>query len=511
MLEMPFGEWLPDRVDYKNPGLETCTNVIPSPRGYQPAYAPASGGVVLSERSILGAEGFERADGTPVVVCATTSDLYVIVSGSSTASSLSLSLSVSDYVSFAQFDTKIYASTKNGATWVLDDIETDVTFAAATGSPPKANAMGRVQDFLVMGNLEDVDASNAPYRIRWSKYNNPDGAWDTDIATQSEAVDLDAQEGPVTAISGGSFGFVFQKNGVSRLTYTGSGSVFDLELYEKNRGCTAPGSVVRIGDVAYFLSQDGFMRTDGTSVESVSRTKVWEWFLENVNQTYLGEVVGAADWENRCVVWVFAGGDGSEKTGQMWFNWETGQWSYVASEVEYVVETQQDGLTLEQVAAIYPDIDAMQVTLDSPIFQAKGRTLGAFVLGNAGGAFSSAFSSAFAKAQNDIAEYTTITGSSLPGELVSGSIQLQSGRRNFVRGVTPLVENEDEGTQVTLHCRERMTQSIEASDTVEIGNIGFAPFNHDARYFRIGHTMPSGQRWRNAYGYQVDASPSGRT
>lgn len=485
--EFTLGEWLPEQSDYGNPGLEVCKNVIPSPSGYNPAYALETTAATVSG-TVLGAIGLERSDGTSVVCAGTTSDLYVIVGGTANASSLSLSLSNGDWISFAQFDAKVYASTKNGDTWVLDDIETDTTFAAASGTPPEANALGRVGEFLVAGNLQDIGAEgDQPYRVRWSQFNNPDGTWGTDVATQSDFQDLDAQQGPVTAISGGTFGLIFQKFGISRMDYIGGSSVFRFELYEKNRGAASGHSVVRVGDQAYFLSFDGFFVTDGASTQSISRGRVWEWFLENANQSYIQDVVGTVDWQNRCVVWAFAGDSARAFTDQLRFNWETGRWSHIEQAVDFPVTAAKDGLSLEQVAAIYSNLDTMTISLDSPVFQPAGRTIKAF----SGGALS------------------TFTGASLMATFESGSMQPQKGRRSFVRGVTPLIANESENTICTIGYRDTMTKSYTVSPASAVGTIGYAPFNVDGRYFRVGMEVPAATTWSDAYGYQVEFNASG--
>lgn len=483
--EIAFGPWLPEQTDYNNPGLEECKNAIPSPSGYLPAYSLSASGVTVTG-TVIGAQGFEKADGTPVVCVATTSDIYVITGGTANASSLALSLSAStDQVVFERFNAKVYASTKSGDVWVLDDVESDTTFAAASGTPPNANAMARVVDFLVLGDVND--GTDYPYRIQWSQFNNPDGTWGTDIATQSGFVDLNAQHGPVTAIAGGSFGIVFQKFGVSRLTYAQNKAVFALDLYEKNRGCIAGHSVLRRGDLAYYLSSDGFMETDGASVRPISRGKMWEWFLENSNASYHEFVSGAIDWSRRCCVWVFAGGDAQDYTGQLWYNWETERWGYVEQGVDRLVTTVEAGLTLEQVAAIYSNIDTMPLSLDSSVFQASGRKMSAL---NGG----------------DLSDFT---GSTLEAVFTGGSVQPVTGHRTFIRAVTPLLANESEGTMVSIGTRETMTKSFVTSQSSTVGTQGYAPLNVDGRYFRTTITVPSGQQWSDAYGYQIEYESSG--
>lgn len=485
--EIQFGPWLADATDYKNPGLEVCTNCIPSPSGYQPVYAASGSGATVTG-TIIGAETFIRSDGTLATCCATTSDLYVIIGGTANASSLSLSLSTSDRVVFEQFNSEVYATTKDGDTWYLTDIDTDTTFAAVSGTIPSANAIGRVRDFLVMGDYDD--GTDYPFQVSWSPFNNPSGTWGTDVATQTDFQPLDPQHGPVTAISGGSFGLVFQRSGISRMTYVGGARVFDFDLYEKNRGCVAPQSVARVGDIAYYLSYDGFFRTDGASVQSISQGRIWAWFLDNSNQANIELVTAAIDFERRCVVWFFMASDTSVYNGQLWYNWETERWSYVNQTAEFGVLTQRGtGTTLEQLASTYPDLDAMMVSLDDESFRPSGRTMGAFV-GN---------------------ELSAFTGASLSPLLTTGSFQFSPGQRQFIRGIAPLLANDNEDTTVAVAVRDAMTKSFVTTPSVAVGTAGYAPVNADGRYFRVTTEVPAGSTWSDAYGLQVEYSRSGAT
>ena len=55
------------------------------------------------------------------------------------------------------------AATLNKAgVWYLTDIETDTTFAAESWTIPHGAVIGRVSDFLFLGNLVDTDTSDAP-------------------------------------------------------------------------------------------------------------------------------------------------------------------------------------------------------------------------------------------------------------------------------------------------------------------------------------------------------------
>lgn len=482
--EYTLGAWLPDITDYKNPGLEVCTNAIPGPGGYRPAH-----GINTSEgdagASVLSAQTFQRGDGTRVTVCATAGDLHHITGG--TVSDSSLSLSLTGPVRFERFGSTIYASSKEGV-WYLDDIEADTAFVAENWTIPHGLAMARVGDFLFMGNLIDTDTNDAPYRVRWSPFNNPKGEWETSIALQSDAVDMPEGLGVVMGITGGNTGMIFQRNGLSRIQYTGGTSVFQKQVVDTQRGCAAALSIAQVGDTVYYLSDDGFFVTNGTAGESISRGRVWEWFLDNASQAFLGEVQAAVDWPNRCVVWTIPNDSGAF-TGLLYYNWETQWWSYVNLSVDCVFASGVAGLTLEQVASIYPDLDAMALSLDSPAFQARGRSLAAFVGG---------------------IQYQ-LSGDALEARFEGGEFQPQPGKRVFIRGVTPLLNEAAESALVTVSGKARPGASTTSEPDVAIGPAGFAPFNFDTRFSRVGISIPAGSEWSDAYGYQVDFDVSGDT
>ncbi len=482
--EFSLGAWLPDVTDYKNPGLEICTNAIPGPGGYKPARgANTSEGDVGA--AVLSAMSFQRADGTRVTVCATAGDLHHIVGGTVTDSALTLTLT--EPVRFERFGETIYASSKEGV-WYLDDIETDNTFAAESWTIPHGLAMARVGDFLFMGNLTDTDTTDAPYRVRWSPFNNPKGAWATSISLQSDAVDMPENLGVVMGITGGNTGLIFQRNGLSRIQYTGGASVFDKRVVDTQRGLAAPFSLAQVGENVFYLSDDGFFVTNGTAGQSISRGRVWDWFLDTAQQTYLPDVQAAVDWPNRCIVWTIPG-DGGAFVGLLYYNWETQMWAHVGLATDCVFASGVAGLTLEQVAALYPDIDAMPESLDSPSFAARGRSLAAMIGG---------------------IQYQ-LMGSSLAAVFESGEFQPQPGKRVFVRSVAPIVAEQSEGTLVTVTGRERAGASYTLAPDVAIGPAGFAPFNFDSRFVRVGMTIPAGTTWADAYGYQVDFDVSGDT
>ena len=504
--EFKLGPWLPDQIDYKSGALEDCRNAVPSPSGYRPARKAIGTGIFLEETSIeleastdlilpedglgsivletavigrvVGVESFYKADGSAVIAICTETDLATVVGTTVTNTTIGFGPLVAGDVDFAQFGASIYVTIKGVDTFFLADIETDLMFAPSGGTPPSAVAIARVADFLVMGNLEDIDTSDAPYRLRWSRFNDPQGPWVTDIATQSGFFDMPKDQGDITAISGGTFGFVFQRRGISRFTYTGGGAVFALELFEKNRGCPSPRSIVRIGNQVYFISFDGFFVTDGASVTSISQGRLWRWLNERVDPDLIPTIPGAADLENRCVVWSIPreailpgfgleiGGD-DNFTLQLYYSWETGEWSYVVRAVDWLFSS-----TRKSAGGGDP---------------ARGQVLTAFV----------------------DEELAYLEGPPLEATLETSSMQPSPGNRTFVRGVTPLIENEEKDTLISIGTRDDMVAPVDFTTPVTIGALGYAPLSSDGRYHRVKIVIPEDSEWGDAYGYQVDSDVSG--
>lgn len=483
MIEFRFGPWLPDATDYSNPGLEVCKNALPGPGGYQPALGPSASIADVGD-PVLSAKGFERKSGARITVCATAGDLHVIVGGTVTDSGLTLALTAPPV--FEQFGSSVWATEKDGGTWVLADVETDTTFVAVANIMPSARALWRVGDFLFAGNLTDTDTTDQPYRIRWSPFNNPGGDWETDIGTQSDAVDMPFEYGAVMGGSGWGFGVILQRAAISRISYTGGAGAFSKEIVDRQRGCASSASIVSVGDRVFFLSDDGFFYTDGGPAQSISRGRVWNWFQANVGQTFLEQVKGAVDWPNRCVVWTLPNEDGAI-FGRLYFNWETDQWSYVEGLVDCLFASGKEGLTLEQVAALYPNLDTMTISLDSPLFRAQGRLLAAFVDGN----------------------QVTLTGDTLAMEMETGEFQVMPGQRCYVTEVMPLITNPDDSTVVELRGLVVQNQTYIESGETATGPLGFAPFNFDARYYRVRLAVPAGTLWSDAFGFQITATVSG--
>ena len=487
IVDLPLGEWLPDRPDQKN-ALITAEGCIADAGCYRPVPSLTSSGATITG-TCAGAFRTGRTTGQPVVMVGTSADLFVIVGGTVTASGLALALGSNPIWVFERFGKFIFA-TAGGVTYYMADIDSSTTFTAAPGSPPQARAMGRVGDMLMMGNLvQDIDATFAPYRIRWSQFNNPTGTWSDDIATQSGAIDMDPVYDEVTAIAGGRYGLICQKDAVSRIIYTAGSAAFSKELIEEQRGCIAPASLVRVGAIAFALGRDGFWQSNGASVQLISSGRVWEWFLSEADATLISKTQAAVDYRNRCIWWNFFTEGAISRQRQLIWSWEQNRWSSASIQADWMFSSRVAGTLVDAVPFGDTIVDSTEDLVDAAKFQDGDRTFSGFVgtsLQNANGT---------------------------PVEAVfeTGEMQPAPGYRSMIRGIAPIVEGNASTAAISVGTRLNLTsEAVSYSAESTPGAQGFAPLRKDGRYIRAKMRIPAGTGWMKASAAQVDFVQGGR-
>lgn len=487
--EFPLGQWLPDQQDFKNPGLIEATNVFPIGTTYEPINGPVASGTLVAGQCV-GAIRMVRPDGSQLIVIGTKTDLYTVSGDVVTASELELDLGDGASWSFVPFGRMVWAFAEGEKPFCLPDIVTDAVFELHAGVAPKAKCAARVGDFVFAGNMEDYTLEAAPYRVRWSRFNDPAGDWIDDIATQAGAVDMPIQHGPVIAIAGGDIGLVLQRYAVQRFDYNGSASVFTRREISAGRGCAAPQSVVTVAGATYFLSDDGFFRTDGASLTSISSQRVFSFFQDDVRPEGYELVQGAVDWRTRCIIWSYACKTGFGRFDrQMIYSWESDRWTLATLEHDWLFDTIKSGMTLEQVSAVYPNIDAMTHSLDSPVFIARGRQLSCLKAGY----------------------LCNMTGPTLEAVFETGEIQPEPGYRARVSSIALLAENQDANAWFSLGSRDlQKGAAIRWTSEKQEGRDGYAYPAIDGRYVRARVRVPEGARWSKASGLQVEYVKTGR-
>lgn len=315
-----FGEWAPDNDRNIAPGrmvmwlngdpvpLQDAKNVIYTGQAYRPLGPPAeSGGPVALPVTPIEAAAFMGPAGSIFVMAGSATSLYYTNDYASAWTPCGSGFTGTDW-SFARYGNCIYAT--NGA----DPIQAfDVTNAAAgftdlaAGTAPVAKRLGIIRDFLVAGNIVSGDQVGTNV-LQWSALANP-AQWDLPNtqaarASQSGAQSLYAEYGDIQYIAQGEeMAMVFQETGITRLQYVGGDVVFSFYTFERKRGLANPKAAVQVGNAVYYLSDDGFYATDGSSVDPIGYAKVNRWFRADCSD--ISKVRAALDSVNQIVMWAY--------------------------------------------------------------------------------------------------------------------------------------------------------------------------------------------------------------
>jgi len=481
-VEIPFGEWLPDVPDYKNPGCLTANNVIPSPGGYGPFLGAVAQGDSTAG-TCLGAKHLFRTTGAAIVVGGTGTSLFSIVGGTLAATTGLTDIGADAYWSIAQFNAFVIAAGPNNNIKALTDIDSDTTWSDLAGSPPQAKVVARVGNFLMAANLPSL-----PFSFQNSALNSPTD-WPTpgtaDARQKSSGRgNLQFEYGEITGIAGDRYAMMFQQRAVSRIDFVGPPQVFQITPIEEARGCIAPQSIITVGFMTYFLAHDGFWATDGNQTFPIGTSKVNRWFFDNVSETDRFRTQGAIIWEKECIIWSFYPADNA--TGfnrQIIFSWAQNKWSTANLPVDWIVDNKVGATTLEDLDALFATLEDVTPNLDSSFWGARSRVLSAFIQDGAGNT-----------------EINLLNGTALEAEFETSDTEPKPGNRVAVKRIYPMVENADINTTAALVTREQKGGAPMTTAFAPINNAGFCPVNGSGRFVRTRTVIPAAASWDRAQG-----------
>lgn len=481
-VDVPLGPWLPDQPNFRNPGCVVAENVLPTPGGYGPIPGWAGVGVSTTNDVSGAAQVFDNS-GASVLVGGGGTRLFT-VRGTTLAETTGLSAAVA--WDFARFNDFVFATDVNNAPQYLTDIDTDDTWSSVPGSPPQAKYCATINNFLFLGNID-----GAPYRIQWSPYNNPAGTWGTDRLTQAGLADLATEFGGVQRIIGGRFGLIFQERGIQSIVYVGAPVVWDVQVLSKDRGTPAPWSVVNVGHTVYFLAQDGFFATDGSTPVPIGGSRINTWFFDTAAPASISGVQGAVDWENQCVLWAFQSRESEVRDYLLIYSWQEQRWSYAKLSTHWLVPTVTAGVTLEGLDALYPSgLESVPYSLDSSQFVGASRKLAAFVDGSTG------------------SDLGTFTGPPMAAAWETTEIQPVPGRRVFIHGVRPVARFQDPDFSAQIAMQDGF--GVErVGQPRPMGFGGFCPASGEGNTVRIRLTKPGSGAWSDAQGVQLQFRVAG--
>lgn len=459
-----YGSWIPDLtttavIDATGAlRLREALNVIPGPGCYEP-----QADVVVATNSLsatcMGAFACTDKNGIVNWFAGTSAELSRMHSNTLTWSVVSAgggyALTSEDRWSFAKYGNRVFAAAVTNNLQHMT-MSSGSSFSDVAGSPPRFRHIAVVKNFLLGAGTADD-----PQRVQWSGLDNPN-TWTVDAATFADYQDLLGPGGWNTGIVvglAGSDAVIMQERSVWRMLYVGEPYIFQIDPVENARGAIAPGSIVQAASYAYYLSDDGFYKFDGSTSVPIGMGRVDNTFLADVDMSRLDAISSIADAHRSIVLWHYKSVDGSSPNKILVYNWQMDNWSLLEQEGEY----------------LWRSLNRSSGATELAVFDTSHRA-------------------------------ATFTGTNKAATITTAEYQL-SGGRSLVREVYPLIEGASPTVQ--LGYRPHVLVSNTVTAVISLNAYGYAPCRVDSRYFQSTQRVAAGSSWSHWKGMKINATPTG--
>ena len=486
-MQVPFAEWLPDLPDHANPGSTQAKNVYRAVNSYRPWRDIVNASANALDARCQGASAFKSDSGTVSVFAGDNTKLYKFISNAfvDASGSTTFACPVDSYWDFIKFGEAVIAFNGTDTTQAWD-LDSSTDFANLAGSPPIFKHAAVIGNFIVTGNQP-----TAQNKVAWASVNSST-AWVPGV-NQSDTETL-PEGGAITGMTGGQYGLIFQENRITRMDYRGGNVIFSFRRIEDNRGAVQGKSVVKVGNLVYFLSEDGFYVTDGNTSTPIGNGKVDRFFFNDLKVALRERVRASVDHENKLVCWSYPSATGTNSGIQndkvIIYHYESNRWSLIEIDHEIIFDYISPGYTLEELDD-YPsssanNIDAIDISLDSAFWLGGLRSFGVFGTTHFLGAFQ---------------------GNTLKAEIGTGETEIFPMNRSLVTHVRPIVDTDSATGSLTFRNRVADTNFTTVENTMH--STGTIPFHKSARYFKFNLQVPASTTWNDAQGIDIEAIKEG--
>jgi hypothetical protein len=473
MPRLLFGPWLPDQPAHLNEGVMQADGAYPIANGYAPigGFSPAPNGFLPTPSRGAGAY---RTGG--VIYLFVASDAQIHRYQNSGYTSLVSGLANGLGVKFTPYSTLMIAT--NGTDPIQKFVPaTPTVMTNLGGSPPTARFMGLVRGFLVLGY-----ASDSPLRVAWSDNGNPE-EWTAGGGSDAGVFDM-AGGGDITGVVGGEYGLIFQENRIVRMSFTGSDTVWQFDEIATDVGCVVPGSIATWGRLTFFLSNRGFMVCDGNTVEAIGNEKIDRTFASLSDRSYIENLTAVVDPRNSLYIVTVPSADPANRI--FLYNYALQRWSSAPMSVQRVFSGLAQATSLEELSDMYPDLDAMTVSLDSAAFKGGYPLLLLFDGTNTLG---------------------SLSGTPIAATFTDAEREMFQGRQARIKSVRPITDAAAPTVSITGRNSLAETQATQSYGAIRRG--GVMPVRESWNLSQVTIAIPP-QTWTYAQGVDVDVAQGGR-
>lgn len=423
---MKLGELLPDQPARDNPGLVRAEGCLPGALSYEPFPDAVIDATISANilQVIRGGAMLYDSGGTRHKMIG---GEFSIQEGDDYASSFGSygGLALDWY--FVAWGDDFYAVNQ----WDVMQSGTmgAGTVAAVTGAP-RAHTLDVVRDFIMAGR----DIATSENRIvSWCALGDPTD-WAPSITTQAGNQILN-DVGAVQRVIGGEYATIFCERAIYRATYIGPPIIWQFDRVESGRGAFDDSSVIKIGELIYFLDPTGFFVFDGTQSLPISSEKISQTFFDDFDRSNNRRISVAADLKNTRIFWWYRDKSAVQKC--MVYNWATKRWT--------------GPTVLNAGFAMWDDeFDAMSIfNVDTT------------------------------------SDFYTLTGNPLQATIETGEEAGNPGGQTVVNGLRPVVDGDAPVVTAALGSRDSTSGAVTwTADEPINADTGYADVRSQARYHR---------------------------
>lgn len=496
MIAVKFGPWLPDLPDYENPGSTEALNVLPrTENSYGPLAGLSAATGAMTNRP-QGAGAFRDSDGNVHTFAADASDLFKL--DGTTWDEISkttgaYTIPTDGVVNFVQYGNRVISLLGLADPLQSYVMGTSSAFADLAAAAPRARYGAVIRNHVMVGNTYDSGDGNVPNRVWWCAIDDPTD-WPTIGTADAAAKQSDYQDLPsggwvqaIIGAIGGVDGAVFMEKAIYRVQYEGPPTIYGFYEVERDRGTPAPNSVVAVGNIAFYLAEDGFYAFNGTQSSPIGAQKVDKTFFADVDQSYFHRIYGAGDPINKMVFWAYpgTGNTGGRPNKGLVYNWETGWWSRFEVDSEILLRDLSVGYSLDDLDA-FGDLDSLPFSLDSRVWTGGRLVLSAF------------------DTNKKLARFA---GSNLAATI--DTTELGGSARIYCNCVRPQSDAPLSNMTVAMKYRQQPGEALTTTSAASIDGDGQAHFRVNGRYLRARLNIAAGASWSHATGVNADVMEGG--
>jgi hypothetical protein len=465
-----FGELAsdpPPHLQFQEDGkhsLRIADNVFPVRGGKKPIKAFSAITDEL-DHPFLGGTTFKASDNTVSLLAGTATDLYLFDSSLAWTSILG-SLTAGRWF-FTQFNDHAIAT--HGGAPVDIDLQAG-TAAALAGSPPDSDYCATTNDFAILAQGNIVTWSGFQDRAQWTAGVNQSGSQPL------------LEGGPITGLAGGEVCLIFQRNYVRRMAPNFSDTIWQFDVISNNVGCIAAGSIVQVGRLVFFLSDRGWHVTDGNDVRPLGEERVDRTFLADFSPLDIESTMySCIDPKSQIITWTMP-------ARQFHHHISLNEWTTGSLPVKACFNGYTAGVNLEQLDAIYGDLDSMgDISLDDPRF-AGGDPQYLFV--------------------NTSDAVGVLSGDNVEATIELPYLEFIPGQITRMNRARPISDATD-GVSMRFNARMRLGDTGETDTVGDMEANGDIPCRVSGRFIKAKVTIAAGTAWSYLQGVDFDALAQG--